>query len=296
MSGGGLGPRGGPETVLRRLRRRLGRETWLRSKALAQRAGLAGSGPQQVVFVAGVQRSGTNMLIEILERSWYTDVYREADRRAFFNYEHKPLPELARVLRRSPARFVIVKALSELQDLTTLLHALAPARALWMLRHYDDVVNSATELWRKMPHFLGEILHQPDGGEAGWRGRGVSADTRAELARHWRADIDNPTACALFWWLRNVLFFEQGLDRDPRVRWVSYEALVADPRRQVPALFAFAQVPFQPHVMRRVSARSVRKHPPAAIDLTVRRLCDGLLERYDAIPVSVADRTHVLYG
>lgn len=284
MSIGGLGPRSGPETPVQRLRRRLGREGWLRGKALVQRLGLAGQGEQWVIFVAGVQRSGTNMLIEILERGWHTDVYREADPRAFVNYEHKPLPELTRVLRASPARYVIVKALCELQDLKSLLDTFAPARAVWMLRHYDDVVNSATELWRKMPYFLGEILHTSDGGEAGWRAGGVFAATRAELARHWRPDLDNPTACALFWWLRNVLFFEQGLERDPRVRWVSYETLVNDPLTQVPPLFDFMGVPFAPRVMAKVTPRSVRKRPAAAIDPDVRKLCDGLLARFGGTP------------
>ncbi len=291
MSLGGLGPRSGPETLAQRLRRRLAREVWLRGKAWAQRAGLAGRGPQQVIFIAGVQRSGTNMLVEILERSWHTDVYREADPRAFVNYEHKPRPELTRVLRASPARYVVVKALCELQDLKALLDAFAPARAVWMVRHYDDVANSATELWQKMPYFLGEILHTPGGGEAGWRARGVSDATRAQLAGHWRPDLDNPTASALFWWLRNVLFFEQGLDRDPRVRWVSYEALVRDPQGQVPPLFDFMGVPFAQRVMAKVTARSVHKRPPAAIDPAVRQLCDGLLTQFNSTPVSAAGPT-----
>lgn len=278
------GTRGNAQPLFQRLNRRLRREAWLRGKALAQRAGLAGRGPQQVTFVAGVQRSGTNMLIEILERSWHTDVYGETDPRAFVNFEQKPLPELKRVLRASPARYPVVKALCELQDLKQLLDAFAPARALWMVRHYDDVVNSATELWRKTPFFLGEILHKPDGGEAGWRARGVSAATRAELARHWRADLDNPTACALFWWLRNVLFFEQDLDRDARVRWVSYEALVSEPQTLTPPLFDFIGVPFAPRVMAKVSARSVRKRPPAVIQPAVRALCDSLLQRFQDLP------------
>ena len=283
MAVGGLGPRSGPETLSMRVRRRLGREVWLRGKALRQRLQTRAGAPQQVIFVAGTQRSGTNMLVEILERSWHTDVYREADPRAFVNYQHKPLPELTRVVRHSPARYVVLKALCELQDLRSLLDAFAPARAVWMLRHYDDVANSATELWRKMPYFLGEILHRPDGGEAGWRAGGVTGAMRAELARHWRPDLDNATACALFWWLRNSLFFAQGLERDARVRAVSYEALVTDPHGRVPPLFEFMQIPFDPRVMARVTARSVRKHAPPAIDGAVRDLCDALLVRFQAL-------------
>lgn len=283
MALGGLGPRSGPETLVMRVRRRLGREAWLRSKALRQQLQTGAGRPQQVIFVAGTQRSGTNMLVEILERSWHTDVYREADPRAFVDYQHKPLPELTRVVRGSPARYVVLKALCELQDLRSLLDVFAPARAVWMLRHYDDVANSATELWRKMPYFLGEILHRPDGGEAGWRAGGVTDTLCAELDRRWRPDLDNATACALFWWLRNSLFFEQHLEHDPRVRAVSYEALVTDPHGRVPPLFEFMQVPFDPRVMARVTARSVRKQAPPAIHAPVRDLCDALLVRFQAL-------------
>ena len=39
------------------------------------------------VFVAGMQRSGTNMVMDVLERSLGTDVYHENDPRAFERYE-----------------------------------------------------------------------------------------------------------------------------------------------------------------------------------------------------------------
>ena len=39
------------------------------------------------LLVAGVQRSGTNMVMDVLERSYATEVYHERDPRAFANYQ-----------------------------------------------------------------------------------------------------------------------------------------------------------------------------------------------------------------
>src|SRR5688572_22752173 len=54
-----------------------------RLKSLRNRIVNPSSGPRLCVFVAGVHRSGTNMMMDILERSWETDVLHESDSRAF---------------------------------------------------------------------------------------------------------------------------------------------------------------------------------------------------------------------
>ena len=54
--------------------------------------------PQKtVVFVGGIQRSGTNLMIDVLERSIETDVFHERDRRAFQDFQMRP-PEVIRHL------------------------------------------------------------------------------------------------------------------------------------------------------------------------------------------------------
>ena len=54
--------------------------------------------PQKtVVFVGGIQSSGTNLMIDVLERSIETDVFHERDRRAFQNFQMRP-PEVIRHL------------------------------------------------------------------------------------------------------------------------------------------------------------------------------------------------------
>jgi hypothetical protein len=275
--------------LFHRALRKAQRQAFLVSKDLLQRAtrGRAGDGGKQVVLVAGVQRSGTNMMMNVLERSLETDVYHERDPRAFDSYEMRPRHVIRKLIDRSPASCMVIKSLCELQDLAALLDEFAPARAVWVVRDFDDVVNSHLRLWTGMPESIRRIVE--DGDTAGWRGRGMSRETLALLRDHYHADLDIPSACALFWYFRNVLFFEQHLDRNPLVRLVRYEHLVTHPHETFGSLFEFLGLRYTPRISRHVFASSVRKAEPPKIDPAIRRLCEGLTLRFESILTDTAE-------
>jgi hypothetical protein len=236
--------------------------------------------PGEVVFVAGVQRSGTNMIMDVLERSYDTDVYHERDGRAFDNYEMRPRELIHRLVKASNAPRVVLKALCELQDLRELLDEFAPAKGVWVLRNFEDVVNSHNALWNGMPRCIGEIVKDRNGA-AGWRGRGMSNSTHTVISKLYRPDISNASACALFWYFRNILYFEQGLDQDRRVYLLRYESMVCEPMQQFPKLFDFLGINYPSDVSNKVFASSIRKRPAPDIDATIRNLCESLTARFE---------------
>ncbi len=270
-------------STTRYLVKRLRYSALLASKAVVHRACAAIRSPTQkrVAFVGGIQRSGTNMIMEALERSFATDVYHERDPRAFVDYQMRPLDTIQALVAASPAPFVVVKALCELQDFGRLLDAFAPAKGIWMIRRYGDMINSHMKLWRGCPATLGAMVDDPLAGA--WRGRGMSASTRAILARHHRPDMSDASAVALFWYIRNALFFEQKFETDPRVAVVRYESLVQNPETQFRRLFAFLDIPFHPRVMQGLHASSVGREAAPAIDPAIRELCDGLVRRFEPL-------------
>jgi hypothetical protein len=242
-------------------------------------AALLGVSDRRVVFVGGVQRSGTNMVMDALERSLETVVYHERDPRAFHEFQMRPPPVIRALVAEAPARTVVVKALCELQDLGRLLDDFAPAKAIWVVRRYEDMVNSHMKKWRGCPATLGAMVADPAAG--GWRGRGMSEAARAVLARHHRPDMSDASAVALFWYLRNVLYFEQGFERDPRLIAVRYESLVREPEAQFRRLFAFLELPYGRRIAKGLFASSVGRDPPPDIAPDVRRLCDDLARRFE---------------
>ena len=251
----------------------------LKSKNLRQR--LAVPAPfradKQTVFVTGVQRSGTNMVMDVLERSWQTEVFHESDRRAFDDYVMRPPAVIGGLIDASPARWVVVKALHEAHDFAGLLDRFAPAKGIWMFRGYDDMINSNMANWPGGRNQIEDIVADRD--RAGWRGKGMRDQTHATIRALYHPAMNDAAALGLFWYYRNQLFFDQQLAADRRVRLVRYEALVGAPARQVDAVARFLGLKPTAAMRRLIFAGSVAKQPPPEIEPAVRRLCDAMLAR-----------------
>ena len=258
---------------------RIERGALLLAKQARQR--MSASAPRLHVLVAGMQRSGTNMLMDVLERSWDTDLYHETDARAFDVYEMRPRPVIHALIARSPAPVFVIKALCELDQLKSLLDEFAPAKSVWMVRDYNDAVSSALVSFRNFSAQVGRIAG--DRNADGWRGRGMSDATHALVRSLYTPEMDDASAAALIWYFRNILYFEQGLHHDPRVLLAHYENLVSAPQTAFPRIFDFLELDYSPFVSRKVFASSIRRRSPPPIAEPVRALCEALSARLRAV-------------
>ncbi len=268
------------KTMWQRARERAARRCLLTSKVMTQRANrLFGSKDhdRRYVFVAGMQRSGTNMMMDILERHYETEVFHESDPRAFDNYQMRERTVIHHLAEHSAAPVFIIKALCELQELRSLMDEFAPAKALWMMRHYEDVVNSMLVSFRNQAKQVQRIVAQRD--DDWWLGQGMSDATFALLEKRVHPGMNDATGAALQWYFRNVLFFEQGLDNDPRVMAVGYESLVTKPQEQFEGVFDFLGLRYTPRLARGIFANSVRRRAAPDIEPEVRELCEELCAR-----------------
>lgn len=257
---------------------RVNRVAWRAWKNAYQRLAF-GRKPREHIFVAGMQRSGTNMFMDTLEWSKHTDVYHETDPRAFEHYLMRPVPVIRGLATHSSAPFFVIKALCELDRLPALMGEFAPAKTVWIVRDYNDCVNSATRSFGNFVDVLEAIGADRMG--AGWRGQGMSDETHDLVRSLHHTGINEASAAAVMWYFRNILFFERGLDRNSRVLLVKYEKLVTSPPEEFGRIFRFLGIPdFSPWITRKISPRSVRKSRPPAIEEPVRAVCDGLTQRF----------------
>jgi hypothetical protein len=237
----------------------------------------------QHVFVAGMQRSGTNLLMDVLDASAATQVFHETDQRAFERYEMRDLAVIRQLAKQCPAPVFVVKALCELDRIKALMGMFAPAQTLWVVRDWRDSVNSAI---KSFGNFVPQWKRLAEGDTDDWRGRGMSSATRELLAALYHLDASEAEGAAIMWFYRNVLFFEQQLSADPRVRVVFYENLVQHPMQEVAAVYAFLGLPgFNAAKARRIHAHSVKRRSPPDIAPAVVSLCDELLARFTALAV-----------
>lgn len=263
---------------LSHVRERIEYRLMLGAKALRQR--LKPSRPQQVVFVAGMQRSGTNMLMDRIERSFETDVFHERDPRAFDNYQMRDLETIDRLVADSRAPHFVIKALCELDQLDALMQHFAPARTVWIVRDYRDAVRSALVSFGNFARQVARIAenrHVDD-----WRAGGMTEETHQLVRRLNHEGLSEASAAALIWYFRNLLFFQQGFDQDPRVHLVSYEALVQAPEAVCAGVFAFLGIPFSERITQGVFASSIRRKPVEGIEPAIASLCESLMSRFQA--------------
>ena len=111
----------------------------------------------------------------------------------------------------------------------------------------------------------------------------MSDATREVLRTLYRADASETDGAAIMWYYRNILFFEQALEHDPRVRLVFYEDLVQHPMQQVAAVYTFLGLPgFNTRIARQIHARSIHRRTAPDVSPAIAALCQTLYAQFSA--------------
>lgn len=249
------------------------------SQALVRRGSF--SNEKQVCFVAGVQRSGTNMMMNVIERHPDTYVFKEGDPRAFDGFMMRAISHIEQLVEDSIPTFVIVKALHEAHDLYWMLDHFKGSKVVWMYRDYVDVINSNQRRFENPRNYLDEIVKDPRRGF--WRGLGMTDETLATLRILYSEDLDDNSAQALFWYYRNQLFFDQKLDTDSRALLIKYEPFVSDSAKYNDFIAKFIGLEPKTDLIKKVHSSSIRKNTPPEVHPGVAKLCDSMRDRLDVV-------------
>ncbi len=234
------------------------------------------------VFVLGLQRSGTTMLMFAFHLHPEIAVYDESrDSSSYLNFRLRSMEVTEQLITASPFPVACFKPLADSHLATPLLNRFPSARCIWALREYSDVANS---FLRKFPHATRAIRLVCAGQEGGgWFQEGISEETGNILQNlPWQNFSDYDFAC-LVWWARNRLYFEQHLDKEKRVLLLRYEKLVTAPQESLSAITNFIGIPFSPQMTRYIHARSISRHSPPRINPLAQELCDELAASFNTL-------------
>jgi hypothetical protein len=114
-----------------------------------------------------------------------------------------------------------------------------------------------------------------------WQAQGLS-DESLRLVRGFDYERLSPEdGAALFWYLRNALFFDLGLDRRDDVFLASYDALIADPERVMRPLCTFLGFPYTPRLVAHIAERSSGRMSRLGLHPDIRARCEALGDRLD---------------
>jgi hypothetical protein len=257
-----------------RTTRAVRRWRWRRSHDLA-------AGTARPVWVVGVQRSGTNLVLRALGASGEFEIRNENDGAAFDDFMLRDDKVVERLVRDGRQRFVLFKPLCDAHrtDELLALPTATPGRAVWIYRSVDGRARSAVA---KFGDANRRALADIAAGRAGdaWQAQRLSPETRQLIAGFDYSSMTPESAAALFWLARNRLFFELGLHEREDVLLSSYDQLLAEPDATIRRLCDFLGAECDPRMIPEVAAR--RPTDRLDLDPRIRAACDELEHRLGA--------------
>jgi hypothetical protein len=234
---------------------------------------------KRILFILGCQRSGTSMMMKIFDNDIHTKVYGEFSELSATHSDPirlAPYPHVFKTINNTRAVSIVMKPLVESQNAVHLLDYFVSSNALWMFRHYKDVVSSGFIHWGSQ-NGIKNLFPIIRNDQTNWRSQGVSRKTRNLIARYYSRDMSPYDAEVLFWYMRNVLFFEQDLHNDPRVLMCKYEDLVTAPWQTVKAIYTFAGFKLSDkNIVSMVHSNSVQKGKQIELSPAIDELCSDL--------------------
>jgi hypothetical protein len=249
-------------------------------KYAQQRIGGRPESPR-ALFIVGCQRSGTNMLLRVLEKSLDIWVYAEDNESAFDNCRLRPIEVRKSLIKEAWSEWVVFKSICDSQNIDMLLNDHPQSKAIWIYRQYRDVANSAVKKWGGgQTRLIQNLAIQKDWNH--WMAERMSAENRALVEEVYHDGISDHTAAALKWFLRNMWYFDLQLDRYPEnVLLVKYDDLVHHSESACGRIFDFLNIPFSPTFVAEIFATSINKNGFPGIDPPVRRKCEELIKQLD---------------
>lgn len=202
---------------------------------------------------------------------------------AFKDYQLRSDRIIRALIRVAPAPIVAFGNILDSQFADRLLTRFDGSRAIWVYRAYQDAANSSVLKWGN--HFKDDMVRWVARSELdrlGPRGKRVSSETVQLFARIFHDDLSDEDGACLYWYMRNRLYFDLELHRDPRVLLVQYEDAVLHPEQAFRRIFGFLGFPYDPAIVAEVFASSVGKQPGPSLDPRVREVCDELKAQLDA--------------
>lgn len=238
------------------------------------------------VFIVGMQRSGTTTLVRAFERDLRTRVFQEhsplSDQDVERNIRLNPLGDVELALQQVRAPIVVLKPLVETHRTATLLDEFVPSVAIWCYRHHLAVAQSNVRQFgdRGGKNNLRPIVQRD---RRNWRAEMVPQDVQDTVDALFSEDMSQLDAAALFWWVRNRLFFDLALDDDARVHMLRFERFVEEPRRAMLRIYRHLGVSEPSNdVTKSIDAQVARPNSDVQLHARISELCDELWVRLTA--------------
>jgi len=237
------------------------------------------SDKKNIIFIVSCQRSGTTMIARIFERDYRTKVYTELSEVFSDKLRLKPFNVVKEIINKNKAPLIVLKPLLDTQKSLEMLEYFDNSKILWIFRHYKDVALSNIKRFG-IQNGIKDLIPIVKNDIQDWRAENVSEYTRKIILKYFSNDMNPYDAAALFWFVRNRLFFELQLDTNPSVMMCKYEDLVTNPVSVMSDIYRFIGMDFPgKRIITEVHCKSKGKGKWLELSLEIESVCEKLWNR-----------------
>lgn len=241
---------------------------------------------KKYVFIFGCQRSGTSMLLDVFRKDFNIKTYKESEELFYGSGEKHlrllPAEQVLSIGNSLRAGVIVSKPLLDSQMADSLLSSYQKSYGLWIYRHYKDVALSNMRRFgagngHKDMRYIANRIKQD------WRAENISKAVRSVVEELYSEELSDSDAAALFWFVRNSLFFDLALETNRSVYLCRYEDLVEEPIKVMQKIYT--SVGIRGDVTSLVSdihSESSGKGAEILLSEPIELHCRKLLERFDA--------------
>jgi hypothetical protein len=225
------------------------------------------------------------MILNVLGQSKIVRAYHEGEGVILETECFRLLSEqsVREAIDRTPEPVILFKPLNDSQYLDNLLSLHPAAKAIWVYRHYRDVVSSSLEKWQDAHRTMIYEVAKGQFSNLGRKaiGERVTPENLARVRALAKTPLSPEEGAALLWYLRNAIYFDLNLANTPNVLLSKYEDLVTLPGRYFRILFDFVGIgpSFSLQFISRVHVGSVGKRTVTNIGPEIEALCDDMIKR-----------------
>lgn len=241
---------------------------------------------KKILFIIGCQRSGTSLMSEIFEKDSNAKTFSEFSKLSSKD-DHKirlnPFPSVKEDLLKVRVPLLVLKPLVESQNALELLKGFDGSKALWMYRDYNDVASSNFKYFG-INNSISDLRPIVENESGNWRSEKVSKNVREIITSHFSENMNLHDAAVLFWYARNSLYFELGLDHNPDVLICKYEDLVTNSERVVKTIYGNLKQTYPgSKIHKMIHTNSLKKGKSIKLSPEIEQLAKGLLGKLDKV-------------
>jgi hypothetical protein len=239
-------------------------------------------GYSKALMILGCQRSGTTLISHLFNQLDYSRVFGEfsiLSNKGVDRIRLNSSEEVISIFEKSHSPLIVFKPLVESQNAKRLLDTIPKSNVLWVYRNYRDVAASDVKKFAKTAGH-GNILPIINNDHSNWRSENVSEETRSIIKSMYSEQLSPQDCACLFWYARNILFYEQALESNDQVYIWPYEDFIGSPQTMFNQLIASLALPKPKNeIFQDIYNDSVNSSSDLVINKDINDLCANLLER-----------------